>query len=60
VIRACQDIPHHTHAHITHKEARDQISLALISLIPLVDYNIKVLSINQKLIKIWKKKHYSN
>lgn len=30
------------------------------SLIPLADYNIKVLSINQKLIKIWKKKHYSN
>lgn len=51
---------HHTHAPITHKEARDQISLALIHLIPLVDYNIKVLSINQKLIKIWKKKHYSN
>lgn len=58
-LRACQDIPHHTCPHNTQK-ARDQISLALIHLIPLVDYNIKVLSINQKLIKIWKKKHYSN
>lgn len=46
---------HHNHT-CTHKEARDQISLALIHLIPLADYNIKVLSINQKLIKIWKKK----
>lgn len=32
-----------------HKEARDQISLALIHLIPLADYNIKVFSINQTL-----------
>lgn len=23
VLRACPDIPHHTHAHITHKEARE-------------------------------------
>ena len=30
VLRAYLDIPHHTHAHITHKEARDQISLATL------------------------------
>jgi hypothetical protein len=48
------------HMPTPHTKTRDQISLALIHLIPLADYNIKVLSINQKLIKIWKKKHYSN
>jgi hypothetical protein len=42
------------------KKPENKTSLALIHLIPLADYNIKVLSINQKLIKIWKKKHYSN
>lgn len=41
------------------EKPENKTSLALIHLIPLVDYNIKVLSINQKLIKIWKK-HYSN
>jgi hypothetical protein len=46
--------PQHT------KKPENKTSLALIHLIPLADYNIKVLSINQKLIKIWKKKHYSN
>nr|UVX82985.1 MAG: hypothetical protein [Bacteriophage sp.] len=42
------------------KKPENKTSLALIHLIPLADYNIKVLSINQKLIEIWKKKHYSN
>lgn len=42
------------------EKPENKTSLALIHLIPLADYNIKVLSINQKLIKIWKKKHYSN
>lgn len=47
---------HHNHT----EKPENKTSLALIHLIPLADYNIKVLSINQKLIKIWKKKHYSN
>jgi hypothetical protein len=57
VLRACQDTTT-THAHTEKPE--NKTSLALIHPIPLADYNIKVLSINQKLIKIWKKKHYSN
>jgi hypothetical protein len=56
VIRACPDIPHHTH-----KEARDPISHKYLPFTyPFGISDIKVLSINQKLIKIWKKKHYSN
>lgn len=60
VIRACPDIPHHTCPHNTQRNQRIKHSWLSSFLIPLVDYNIKVLSINQKLIKIWKKKHYSN
>jgi hypothetical protein len=49
VIRACPDIPHHTHAHITHKEARDQISHKYLPFTyPFGIGDIKVLSINQK------------
>jgi hypothetical protein len=56
-IKGMPRYPTTTHAHT--KKPENKTSLALIHLIPLVDYNIKVLSINQKLIKIWKK-HYSN
>ena len=41
------------------KKPENKTSLALIHLIPLADYNIKVFSINQTYKRIWKK-HYSN
>jgi hypothetical protein len=50
----------HTCPHNTQRNQRIKHPWLSSFLIPLADYNIKVLSINQKLIKIWKKKHYSN
>lgn len=52
-------MPRYPTPHMPTEKPENKTSLTLIHLIPLADYNIKVLSINQKLIKIWKK-HYSN